>query len=118
MLVFLYIATYLFMYDCSKEFDLKEYLHKKKLAEKDAKCYVNQSYQVDLNQHQLEIVQKFTEKASLLNKISTIDTLSTPVRAVLNAIWTNCDLKLMFISSLIYSYILFGADLLISAYFV
>ena len=113
VLVLLYIATYLLMYDCSKEFDLKENLNKKKLAKKDVNSYVNQRFQGDLNKQESEVVRKCTEKASLLVTISTIDTLSTPIRAVLNVIWKNYDLKLMFISTFIYSYILFGADLLL-----
>ena len=100
------------MSDCSKEFDLKEYLNQTELAKNDVRSYVNQSFQGHLNKKESE-KQKCTENASLLNKISTIDTLSTPVRAVLNVIWTNYDLILTFISSLIYSYILFGAYLIL-----
>ena len=110
VLLYIAIATYLLMYDCSKEFDLKEDLNQNK---NDVNSYVNKTYQGDLNMEESEIVRKCTEKASLLNKTSTVETLSTPVRAVINDIWTNYDLKLMFVSTLIYSYILFGADLLL-----
>ena len=113
VLVLLYIATYLLMHDCSKEFDLKEHLHKKEMAKKNVNCYENQNYQGDLNMQESEIVRTCTEKASLINDVTTIDTLPTTVRAVLNVLWTNYDLKLMFISTLMYSYMVFGEDLLL-----
>ena len=94
------IITHFLISDCSKEFDLKEYVSKQKAEQ----------------QHNQELdigILNDTDKCELLGKTSTDVTADISTRAVLKVIWKFFDLKLMLVSTFAYSYILYGTELLI-----
>ena len=108
--VVLFVITCFLMSDCSKELDLKECLNEVNLSMENISCEVNQNYQTELNHQESE--EECTDETSLVNQISTSVVSSTSAREVLKCLCTSYDFKLIFLFSIVFSYILFGCELL------
>ena len=114
MLLITLIITNFLLSDCSKEFDYKEYLEEKKANENSTSNYANESYQTScgIEGPEIQRVPEDTEQSLLLDTISTSAYSPISIRTVLKVIWKFPDMKLMFLSSFIFSITLFGSDYL------